>query len=453
MTAGYHLFERFGVELEYMIVERESLAVLPVADQVLYAVAEEHWQQAASGTQRSGRSPCRPATGSPEAAGGTQQAVSGTRGASYPSDVDLEELSWSNELVLHVIELKTNGPARSLNSLADYFQRDVRRINELAGPLGGRLMPSAMHPWMDPRTETRLWPHDFSPIYQTLDRIFDCQGHGWSNLQCVHFNLPFADDEEFGRLHAAIRLLLPVLPALAASSPLADGHPTGLADTRLEVYRSNARRIPSVSGQVIPEPVFSQQQYEEEILDQIYRDLAPHDPEGILRFEWVNARGAIARFERNTIEIRVIDIQECPQADLAILRLVVAVLRALVDERWGTFREQSEWLVAPLEHIFLAAIRDADRAIITDPGYLAAFGLEGVKRCTAAELWTHLFETLFNPTERRSPALAPMDVILREGCLSRRIARRLNGEPSRQRLTDLYRELCECLSQGRMFRA
>jgi gamma-glutamyl:cysteine ligase YbdK (ATP-grasp superfamily) len=411
MTVAYHLFERFGVELEYMIVERESLAVLPVADQVLYAVA-----------------------------------------GTYESDVDLEELSWSNELVLHVIELKTNGPARSLDGLADYFQRDVNRINELARPLGGRLMPSGMHPWMDPRTETRLWPHDFSPIYRTLDRIFDCQGHGWSNLQCAHLNLPFADDDEFGRLHAAIRLLLPVLPALAASSPVVDGYPTGLADTRLEVYRSNARRIPSVSGQVIPEPVFSQRQYEEQILGRIYDDLAPHDPEGILRFEWVNARGAIARFERNTIEIRVLDIQECPQADLAILRLVVTVLRGLVEERWGTFREQREWPIAPLEHIFLTAIRDADRAIITDPNYLAAFGLQGLKQCTAAELWTHLFETLFPPANR-SPALAPVDVILREGCLSRRIARRLEGEFSRQRLSGVYGELCACLAEGRMFHA
>ena len=40
-------------------------------------------------------------------------------------------------------------------------------------------------------------------------------------------NLPFSSDEEFGRLHAAIRLLLPLLPALAASSPL------------VEVYRAN----------------------------------------------------------------------------------------------------------------------------------------------------------------------------------------------------------------------
>ena len=50
-------------------------------------------------------------------------------------------------------------------------------------------------------------------MYEAYDRIFDCRGHGWANLQAVHLNLPFSGDEEFGRLHAAIRLVLPIMPA------------------------------------------------------------------------------------------------------------------------------------------------------------------------------------------------------------------------------------------------
>src|SRR5690606_30349750 len=126
-------------------------------------------------------------------------------------------------------------------------------------------------------------------------RIFDCRGHGWANLQSVHLNLPFANDDQFGRLHAAIRLLLPLLPALAASSPLIESRRSGLLDTRLDVYRSNAARIPSVSGQVIPEPVYTRSDYDREILQRMYRDVAPFDPDGTLQHEWLNARGAIAR--------------------------------------------------------------------------------------------------------------------------------------------------------------
>lgn len=411
MSTAYHLFERFGVELEYMIVRADALDVLPVADRVLEAVAGE-----------------------------------------IVSDVELGELAWSNELVLHVIELKTNGPAPSLDGLAGLFQRDVRRINELLGPLGGRLMPTAMHPWMDPHTQTRLWPHDYSPVYAAFDRIFDCKGHGWSNLQAIHLNLPFADDDEFGRLHAALRLVLPILPALAASSPLVDGRISGLADTRLEMYRHNARRVPSVAGAVIPEPVFSRRDYEEQILERIYRDLAPHDPDGTLRYEWANARGTIARFDRNTFEIRVLDMQECPAADVAIIAFIVDALRALVAEQWASYADLCTWPVAALCDIFLSTLRDGDRAVIANEAYLATFGLGDVPRCTAGELWTHLFETLVPATRRDSPESSPLRVILNEGCLARRILHALQGDESPARLAAVYRELCDCLAEGRMFR-
>ncbi len=121
--------------------------------------------------------------------------------------------------------------------------------------MNAKLLPGAMHPWMDPYKETKLWLHDSKEIYDTYDRIFNCQGHGWSNLQSMHINLPFADDREFKLLHSAIRTILPILPAMSASSPIVDGEITGLMDTRLEVYRRNAERIPSITGLIVPEAV------------------------------------------------------------------------------------------------------------------------------------------------------------------------------------------------------
>src|SRR5262245_53079317 len=168
-----HLFEGFGVELEYLIVDSESLAVKPICDQLLKAVAGE-------------------TVGSVDLPGG---------------------VTWSNELVLHVVELKGTEPLSRLDGAAVRFQENVRHINELLAPMGARLMPSGMHPWMDPQREMVLWPHEYHAVYETFHRIFDCRGHGWANLQSVHLNLPFQGDEEFGPLHAAIRVLLPLLPA------------------------------------------------------------------------------------------------------------------------------------------------------------------------------------------------------------------------------------------------
>lgn len=409
------LFEGYGVELEYMIVRAADLSVAPITDRLFQKVTGE-----------------------------------------ICSDYDNDNVSWSNELALHVVEIKTNGPADSLYPLPKAFQENVRCLNEHLAALGGKLMPSAMHPWMDPTKEMQLWPHDNSPIYEAFNRVFNCQGHGWANLQSVHLNLPFRDDAEFARLHAAIRLVLPLLPALAASSPIMDGRLTGLMDNRLEVYRHNARKIPSISGRVIPEAVFDQKSYDEKIFQKIYADIAPYDPEGILQHEWLNARGAIARFERNAIEIRVLDVQECPQADLAICAAIVEVLRALVDEQWTPLAEQKSFGTEALEQTLLSTIRDADEAMITDARYLRQFGYpvsgSAPVNVSARELWKWTLDSLGMFNSKLEAAWGePLRVILQQGPLARRIVRTLHGDLSPTKLSQVYGELCDCLRDGRLF--
>jgi gamma-glutamyl:cysteine ligase YbdK (ATP-grasp superfamily) len=362
-------------------------------------------------------------------------------------------LNWSNELVLHVIELKTGGPAPSLEGLAAAFQSDVARINAILEPHGARLMPTAMHPWMNPHRETRLWPHDFNPIYEAYHRIFDCRGHGWSNLQATHVNLPFCGDDEFGRLHAAIRVIMPLLPALAASSPICDGAPAHLADARLEAYRHNADRVPMVAGRVIPEPVFTFDEYHSRILTPLYKAIAPHDPEGTLQEEWLNARGAIARFERNTFEIRVLDIQECPAADIAMLELIVAVLRGLCDERWSSQADQRRWAVDPLAEMLLTVIRDGDATIIDDSAYVRLFGVRSGTQLTAGALWKQLLERTASESLISAATAAYLRRLLHGGTLARRIMSAVGRSPDGHRLRDVYRLLCDCLAAGEVFHA
>lgn len=405
MAKTLSLFEAYGIELEYMIVAADSLDVCPITDRVLHAVA-----------------------------------------GSYEGEVELGDISWSNELALHVIELKTTDPIGSLAGLSDRFQANVARINDLLLAHHARLMPTAMHPWMNPHTEAKLWPHDYSVVYEAFNRIFDCTGHGWANLQSVHINLPFANDEEFGKLHAAIRLLLPLLPALAASSPIVERRASGFCDTRLEVYRTNAKRVPSVSGLVIPEAVFTREAYEREIFAKMYADIAPLDPDGTLQHEWLNARGAIARFDRNAIEIRVLDIQECPAADLAISNLIVETLRRLVAEEWSNTQAQQAFATERLAAILSSVIRDADEAVIDDTEFLRAFGIS--VPTTAGKLWRRLATPLLEPTSEYAPALR---VILEQGPLARRILKQVANDSSDAGLHDTYRKLCNCLATGRMF--
>jgi gamma-glutamyl:cysteine ligase YbdK (ATP-grasp superfamily) len=402
------LFEAYGVEVELMIVDADTLSVRPECDVLMERVA-----------------------GSPG------------------SDIELGAIAWSNELTLHVLELKTNGPAPSLSGLVPELRASVARANHELVSMGARLMPGAVHPWMDPATETELWPHEYTEVYHTFDRIFGCSGHGWANLQSTHLNLPFHGDEEFGRLHAAIRLVLPLIPALAAASPYLDGRSAGALDARLVAYRGNARRVPSVSGLVVPEPAHTQAQYETEILARIYRDLTPHDPEGVLHHEWANARGAIARFDRGTVEIRVIDAQEGPSADVAVVAAVSSVVRALsmgaLAERDLGADPDTEGLAAVLE----ATTAEADRAEVAHPGLLGALGMATEPR-RAGDVWRALLDR-YPPEDPAGEWTGALETILRHGPLARRLVAAAGASPDRARLRAVWERLCTCLADDEPF--
>ena len=69
---------------------------------------------------------------------------------------------------------------------------------------------------------------------------------------------------------------------------------------------------------------------------------------------------------------------------------------------------------------------------------------------SVGELWRVLAERLVPGTDE---AWAPLQVILDEGPLARRIIQALGPEPDRDRLAAVYRELCDCLQEGRMYHA
>ena len=410
----YHLFEAIGLELEYMIVDRSNLDIQSRADLILQSDGKQ------------------------------------------VSTVERDGTSWSNELVSHVVELKTDPPLLKPAGALSAFRRDLAEIQDTLEAQGLSLLGTGMHPWMDPESRI-LWPGENGPIYRTFDRIFDCKGHGWANLQSMHLNFPFASDEEFARLMAAIRVLVPALPGLCASTPICDGKWTGLLDYRMSVYGSNASAISSVSGQVVPEPLFDPAQYQAELLDGIYRDLAPLDPDGVLQEEWVNARGAIARFERNAIEIRVIDTQECPEMDMAIAAFVETALIALANEQFADRKDQ----MALSQRDLVALLQDTImRGGEAEAGPLARlFGFS--TGLSIIDFWRELAERL--PIASAGNLDRYLEQLLSHGSLAQRIRshlERLTGLPlpfaqsiplPHAILENVYRDLRHCLESGNPF--
>lgn len=401
----YGLFQVAGIELEYMVVDRDTLRASPTVDQLFKDVT--------------GR---------------------------ITGDVERGDVEWSNELTAHVLEMKTAKPTADVPAFREKFAGEVRAINALLAKRNLMLLPSAAHPLFDPFTETVLWAQDYHDVYELYNRIFDCRGHGWSNLQSVHLNLPFANDEEFGKLHTAIRLLLPIIPALSASSPILDGKPTGFLDTRMEAYLHHQERLPQLMGSLIPEAVLTEEEYYREIFAPIGQALAPFDTKGILDHQFANSRGAIARFDRGAIEIRVVDIQECPGADLAIVELVVETLKALVAGRWVSQYVQRAWHHKDLLKLFNKVIKQAGAARIRNHDFLLMFGLDKPE-ATATELWAHIFAQV--GPGMSTDAQARIAHILRHGCLAKRILAKTGTKPGPERIIAVYKELAQCLQQDR----
>jgi len=403
----YRLFEVSGIELEYMIVDCDTLKIKPVADKLLFG-------------------------------------KTGNNG----SDANNGNIGWSNELVNHVIELKTIAPVSELNGTGSDFSENISEINSKLQSFNAMLLPSASHPFMYPADETILWQHENKEIYSLYDRIFGCSNHGWSNLQSIHLNLPFNGDEEFGRLHTAIRLLLPLIPAIAASSPLRDGKLTGWADSRMQAYLHHQEKMPSLMGKLIPEAVFSEEEYISKIFNPIINDIKPWDKDHIMDHHFLNSRGAIARFDRGAIEIRVTDLQECPDADIAVSSLIIETLKLLVNESYSKFEQQHLISENRLYDIFYNIIKYGENTWIEDPIYLRLLGITE-KKLTAYKIWKQLFFKVRKVMEPKDAGI--INYILDEGSLSSRIIKRLNGETDHDHIVSVYKELAACLKQNRVF--
>ena len=405
--SNYKLWQRYGIEMEYMIVDRNTLDVLPRADVAL-------------GKDKNGV---------------------------QLSDVEHGPIGLSNELVSHVLEFKCAEPVESLHHLGKTFHKEIVKANETLKSINAMLLPTAAHPFMDPAV-MQLWPYDCLDIYQAYDRIFNCKGHGWANLQSTHINLSFNGDEEFGKLHAAIRALLPLIPAVAASSPFLDSKYCGFLDGRIETYRHNQEKIPSITGKVIPEAVFTYKDYEEQIFNRVKADIAPYDPEHLLNHFFLNSRGAIARFDRGAVEIRLVDIQECPDADIAIAEWEVAVLKGLAEGAFADEKEIRALNTDALAKILLATTHSAEKTVINDRDYLKIWGIDA-SEITAGELVQKITDRVKSKISTHSLEL--LQKMFRRGTLASSLVKNVGADPDRDDFVYEYGRLAHCLAENRLY--
>jgi len=364
------------------------------------------------------------------------------------SDVSRGRIGFSNELAAHVLELKMMRPSADLRQMeSDLHDGVVYFSGLLRERFGARLLPTAMHPLMKP-SETRLWSRGGRAVYDAYARTFDVRTHGWLNIQSTHVNLPFGRTErDVVDLYNAVACLLPYLPALAASSPVVEGRTRRHVDNRLHYYRTNQERIPEITGDVVPSFLDSVGQYHTAVLRPIYRALRDVPGADVLRREWVNSRGAILRFQRQALEIRILDVQECVRMDVALAAFTRAALRWLM-------RALREGEIELPEHGML--VDDLGRVITGGRAARVAakhLGRAGLRARSAGDVLGFVLERSRREAtgdERR--LLRTVGDRLERGSLSEMIRRRLarkRGGTQRHRLRETYEELIAALESNR----
>lgn len=396
------LFEGYGIESEYMIVNKNSLNVEHITEYVLKT----------------------------------------ENGGKLQDEIEFGEVCWSNELVDHVIEVKCNGPKKELIEIEKSFFESVKKINQILENKKAVLMPSSMHPFMNPDKDMQLWPHGQKEVYKKYHEIFNCTGHGWSNLQSVHINLPFSTEAEFEKLHAAIRLVLPFISYLSASSPAFEDKVQGVPDNRLKFYEFNQRKVPSITGQVIPEPLFTFEDYNKK-LKELYKDISVYDPDKVLQHQWLNSRGAIVKFDVKAIEIRTMDIQESPYMDFSLIAFFVTWIKSLVNESLMDLNTQKRVSTEILRTVYDQANSYENNQIQSEYRQLYPKNIIG-------ESFSEWLKSLYKELK---PSISShyhkgIELILNEGNLSKRIKKASESHS----LNVIYNKLTEVLNENGYFK-
>jgi len=355
--------------------------------------------------------------------------------------VQLGEFSFGKELQAHVAEFKANKPFSSPEVFEETMQEAVETVlGFLEKRYDAHLLGLGMHPSLK-LAEVKVWSHRDRQIYEALSKIFNLNQHGWLNIQSFQLNLPYKNEREAVRVYNGLTNVLPYLPAVTASSPIYESRIGDYVDNRLHFYLTNQLEVPSITGDIIPEYVGSFEEYEKITVRRYSEDLVKMNAARcLLNKEWLNSRGAVIRFDRRAIEVRILDEQECVKSDVALSCFIRAVLRGiLADEDYPYLPH--EVLVENLSHV----VRDGLDAYVQHP-----------KGETARQVCRHLLETaLENATGEEKKYLSIVKQRIDGGNLSdiilREVVKKVQKTDLEEAIFSVYSALADCLEKNQAY--
>lgn len=345
-------------------------------------------------------------------------------------------LSWGSGPAGHLVILSTTQPIDDMaQAHADMHAAVVGASTTLADR-NLLLLPAGAHPFLAHSAATPA-------AFPGADHA------GWRNNQCLVVKLPFTDDE-FAKVLAAVRVLLPILPALSAASPIIEGRVGPSLDMRLVLQSQRFSGWSALAGPLIPEAVFTRDEYYRTVFTPIVKALADAGMHDTVDMMSMDSRWATASFDPDHLELKILDGQESIGANMALAELLVAVLRKLCNGRWISTYVQRAWDGADLAEILQNVLRNGAQAVIDNQQFLRTFGCDAPSLSTG-QLWEHIIAQV----GKQLPARSRDHVVflLREGNLARRILGATGPQPDERKLLSVYERMCTALIKDEAFRA
>lgn len=350
--------------------------------------------------------------------------------------VQMGHLEWRRRMMRHELSVGLLKPTEDLHNVGGLMAASLRLLDEALAPHGLRLLAAGTHPWASSPVSIR----DDDRAAAILRDLVDLSAPGWTDNRAARLIFPFFDDEDFRPLQAAVRLLAPLVPAIAAASPWSATDDPPTRSTRIAAARRRATEIPAWTGAWLPEATIGVHALRDAVSEPIRRSLTSLDPDGRLDVDAVNGRAAVVRFSDRTLTLSAADVQECAAHDAAIAALVSATAQRLAEGA-PDFVNQS----ADVSDRLLAALLDRVLADGLDASLGEATAFGSAAGGTVRDFW----RTALAEAELARDQAAAIDFLLREGALADRLRRVVGVRPERSARQRLTFELADCARENR----
>ena len=395
----YPLSEEKGIEVEYMTADSKTLDVIPAADRLL-------------------------------------EKASGRKCSIYYPYGKGKGVSWSAASAGHAVKIKTENMKMTFREAESLVYKEIAKAGSILETFNAVLLPTAMHPWLKmDKDASQLENRSIFKVQTCVSEISDRSECRMLNYHAMHLFLPFRNDREFFRLYTAVRLILPLIPALTSSSPIIGNTFSGKLDNRLDVYKNICSC--SAENSIIPESITNRP-----VLENNKSGVFSYNAESKSIRKDNNLCGISADFDSGIIDIGIFDIQESAHADISIARFITFVLEILVNCESGA-EKQASADTQELSELFSRVLSRGMFTVVENREYLEMLGIKNQDKMSLWGIWMLFAKRVKDYAGVKIPSI---ENILKTGSLSERILKSIE----KKSMHETYNELADCLKENKM---